>query len=42
MSRIVVAQFVSLDGVIEDPVGIEELGRGAWSDRASSGPEGGT
>jgi dihydrofolate reductase len=41
MSRIVVAQFVSLDGVIEDPVGIEELGRGPWSDRASSGPEGG-
>ena len=41
MSRIVLAQFVSLDGVIEDPVGIEELGRGAWSDRASSGPEGG-
>jgi len=24
MSRIVVAQFVSLDGVIEDPVGIDE------------------
>jgi dihydrofolate reductase len=41
MSRIVVSQFVSLDGVIEDPVGIEELGRGAWSGRASSGPEGG-
>jgi dihydrofolate reductase len=40
MSQIVVSQFVSLDGVIEDPVGIEELGRGAWSDRASSGPEG--
>jgi dihydrofolate reductase len=41
MSRIVVSQFVSLDGVIEDPVGIEELGRGAWTGRASSGPEGG-
>jgi dihydrofolate reductase len=40
MSRIVVSQFVSLDGVIEDPVGIEELSRGAWSDSASSGPEG--
>jgi hypothetical protein len=24
VSRIVVSQFVSLDGVIEDPVGIEE------------------
>ena len=41
MSRIVVSQFVSLDGVIEDPVGIETLGRGAWSGRASSGEEGG-
>jgi dihydrofolate reductase len=40
VSRIVVSQFVSLDGVIEDPVGIESLGRGAWSDSASSGAEG--
>jgi dihydrofolate reductase len=40
MSRIVVSQFVSVDGVIEDPVGMEELGRGDWT-RASSGPEGG-
>ena len=39
MSRIVVSQFVSVDGVIEDPVGMEELGRGDWT-RASSGPEG--
>jgi dihydrofolate reductase len=41
VSRIVVSQFVSVDGVIEDPVGIETLGRGAWSGRASSGDEGG-
>ena len=41
MGRIVVAQFVSLDGVIEDPVGMETLGRGDWTGRASSGPEGG-
>jgi dihydrofolate reductase len=40
MRRIIVSQFVSLDGVIEDPVGIEGLGRGAWSGRADSGPEG--
>jgi dihydrofolate reductase len=40
MSRIVVSQFVSIDGVIEDPVGIEDLGRGSWT-RASSGEEGG-
>ena len=41
MGRIVIAQFVSLDGVIEDPVGMETLGRGDWTGRASSGPEGG-
>ena len=40
MRRIVVSQFVSLDGVIEDPVGIESLGRGAWSSSTDSGPEG--
>jgi len=32
MSRIVVSQFVSADGVIEDPVGMEGLGRGSWTD----------
>jgi dihydrofolate reductase len=41
VSRIVVSQWVSLDGVIEDPVGMESLGRGAWSDSASSGEDGG-
>jgi hypothetical protein len=40
MRRIVVSQFVSLDGVIEDPVGIESLGRDAWSSSTDSGPEG--
>jgi dihydrofolate reductase len=40
LSRIVVSQFVSADGVVEDPVGMEGLGRGAWSDTASRGPEG--
>jgi dihydrofolate reductase len=39
MSRIVVSQFVSVDGVIEDPIGIEDLGRGEWV-RASSGADG--
>jgi dihydrofolate reductase len=39
MSRIVVSQFVSVDGVIEDPIGIEDLGRGEWV-RASTGPDG--
>ena len=40
MSRIVVSQFVSLDGVVEDPVGMEDLGRGSWT-HASTGEEGG-
>jgi dihydrofolate reductase len=40
MGRIVVAQFVSVDGVIEDPVGMEELGRGAWTSPFDSGAEG--
>jgi dihydrofolate reductase len=40
MGKIVVSQFVSVDGVIEDPVGMEGLGRGAWTSRFDSGPEG--
>jgi dihydrofolate reductase len=40
MGRIVVSQFVSVDGVIEDPVGMEDLGRGDWTSHASSGEEG--
>ena len=39
MSRIVVSQFVSADGVIEDPVGMEGLGRGSWT-HASFGQDG--
>jgi dihydrofolate reductase len=40
MGRIVVSQFVSVDGVIEDPVGMEGLGRGSWSSHGDSGAEG--
>src|SRR4051812_1004866 len=40
MGKLVVSQFVSADGVIEDPVGMESLGRGDWTSAASSGPEG--
>jgi hypothetical protein len=42
MGTIVVWQFVSVDGVIEDPVGMETLGRGAWTSQSDSGPDGGT
>ena len=41
MGKLAVSQFVSVDGVIEDPVGMEGLGRGDWTSAGSSGPEGG-
>jgi dihydrofolate reductase len=31
MPRIVVSEFVTLDGVMEDPGGAENLGRGGWA-----------
>ncbi len=40
MGKLAVSQFVSVDGVIEDPVGMEGLGRGDWTSAGSSGPEG--
>jgi dihydrofolate reductase len=40
MSRIVVTEFVSLDGVIEDPGGSENFKYGGWSFEFSRGEEG--
>src|SRR6266403_1155319 len=40
MGRIVVTEFVSLDGVMEDPGGSENFGQGGWSFRVSRGDEG--
>ena len=40
MSKVVVSQFVSLDGVMEDPAGTEGSGLGRWSFRFDRGPEG--
>jgi dihydrofolate reductase len=40
MGKLAVAQFVSVDGVIEDPVGMEGLGRGDWTASGSFGEEG--
>lgn len=40
MGRIVVTQYVSLDGVIEDPVGMEGSGLGDWTGPFARGPEG--
>jgi dihydrofolate reductase len=40
MGRIVVTEFVSLDGVMEDPGGAEEFQHGGWSFEFSRGEEG--
>jgi dihydrofolate reductase len=40
MGRIVVTEFVSLDGVIEDPGGSEDFEHGGWSFQFSRGDEG--
>src|SRR6266404_1731516 len=37
MGRIVVTEFVSLDGVMEDPGGSENFGQGGWSFKVSRG-----
>jgi dihydrofolate reductase len=37
---IVVTEYISLDGVIEDPVGKEDSGLGNWTGPFSRGPEG--
>src|ERR671919_141999 len=40
VGRIVVTEFVSLDGVVEDPGGSENFEHGGWSFRFSRGEEG--
>jgi len=40
MRRIVVSEFISLDGVIEDPGGAEGFERGGWALKFERGPEG--
>jgi dihydrofolate reductase len=40
VSSIVVSQFVTLDGVFEDPGGSEKLERGGWALQFDRGPEG--
>ena len=40
MSRIVVSEFVTLDGVMEDPGGAEGFERGGWAFQFERGPEG--
>lgn len=40
MARLVVSEFVTLDGVAEDPGGAEGFDRGGWAFRFDRGPEG--
>jgi len=40
MSRIVVSEFVTLDGVMEDPGGAEGFEHGGWAFQFERGPEG--
>jgi dihydrofolate reductase len=40
VSRIVVSQFVTVDGVFEDPGGSEKFERGGWAFQFERGPEG--
>ena len=40
MGTIVVTEFVSLDGVVEDPGGSEDFKYGGWSFEFDRGPEG--
>ncbi len=40
MGRIVITEFVSLDGVMEDPGGAEDFKHGGWSFEFSRGEEG--
>jgi dihydrofolate reductase len=41
MGNIVVSEFITVDGVIEDPGGAEGSAHGGWSGKFQSGPEGG-
>lgn len=40
MRRIIVTEFITLDGVMEDPGGSEEFERGGWAFQFERGPEG--
>ncbi len=40
MAKVVVSQFVSVDGVVEDPGGSEGWDRGGWAFKFDRGPEG--
>jgi dihydrofolate reductase len=40
MGKVVVSEFITLDGVVEDPGGAEGFDRGGWAFKFDRGPEG--
>lgn len=40
MDNVVVSEFVTLDGVMEDPGGAESFAHGGWAFKFERGPEG--
>jgi dihydrofolate reductase len=40
MGKVVVSEFITLDGVVEDPGGSEGFARGGWAFKFERGPEG--
>ena len=42
MGKVVVSQFISVDGVVEDPGGSESWERGGWAFQFDRGDEGNT
>jgi dihydrofolate reductase len=42
VAKVVVSEFVSVDGVMEDPGGVEGFDRGGWAFQFDRGPEGDT
>jgi dihydrofolate reductase len=40
VGKVIVSQFISLDGVVEDPGGAEDFERGGWAFKFDRGPEG--
>jgi dihydrofolate reductase len=40
MGKVVVTEFITLDGVFEDPGGAEDFEQGGWSFKFNRGPEG--
>jgi hypothetical protein len=40
MGRLVVTEYISVDGVVEAPSGTEQFERVGWTDDFSRGPDG--